>query len=160
MYVSKRFASGSVAALVLVLVLVTGMAGCNPAMNANAQSTPDGVSTAAERASEAAEAAPAAGLPVMPATPELEQLGLAGVAANFYVLGQLCGIDAATLDAYRQREQQNLAAIVPLAQFDANFEAALPLVRRHLEPAHVGYTPEVRRSTCEWATQAVRGDAG
>lgn len=139
----------------LSLTVLVTIAGCGEASTSAPKAAVGGATEAAQRAVDTASQA---GMPQMPADPELERLGMGGVVANFHVLGQLCGANEAELAAYLQRERATMTSMMPAARFDADFKAAQPIVRRHLEAADKGYSAQQRDSTCQWALQTIRGE--
>lgn len=90
---------------------------------------------------------------------KLTELGLGAAAASMYVTARECGIGQAALDAYkvRERETYSQAMNYPASQFDADFEAAMPLLekRRELDGSYMQGAKGA--GTCDWVKSTMQG---
>lgn len=90
---------------------------------------------------------------------KLSELGLGAATASMYVTARECGVDQKALDAYKARERETYSQAMnyPASQFDADFEAAMPLLekRRELDGSYMQGAKGA--GTCEWVNSTIQG---
>lgn len=133
---------------IAALVVATATA-CSPQETAPAAADGTAAVTAPDPAPAQAGGAPGSGDAAELDT-ALVELGLGGAAATTHAYAQACGADAATLDAFRTVQAEQATSMgVDQAQFDSQFEQALPLASRRVAIDDESMAPANRADTCE-----------